>query len=122
MAKVYLEQLTTLMQQLTLTEFEDAILDYKHFFSGAAVYAGGKICITLTPAGFAIKLPEDLRDELKAKHGAQALRYFPEGPIKKDYVVLPANIVEDLVAVRHWVAKSIEYALTLSAPASERIE
>ena len=32
-------------------------IEVKHFFSGAAVYVDGKICISLTPKGLAVKLP-----------------------------------------------------------------
>jgi TfoX/Sxy family transcriptional regulator of competence genes len=108
------------MQQITSGEFENFRLEVKHFFSGAAVYADGRICITLTPVGFAIKLPETSRDMLVQEHGADRLRYFPDGPIKKDYVVLPDSMLEDMEALRHWVAIGIEYALTLPEPSTKR--
>ena len=52
MSKEYFEKLTEL--------FKDVNGDFgiKHFFNGAAVYFKGNICITLSPTGFAIKLPE----------------------------------------------------------------
>ena len=61
MAKKYLQQLSALIKQSTSGKFKDIKLECKHFFSGAAVYADGEICITLTPVGFAIKLPEESR-------------------------------------------------------------
>ena len=93
MAKAYLVRLTTLMQRVTSGQFENARLEVKHFFSGAAVYADERLCMTLTPVGFAIKVPELSRDILLQEHGAKRLRYFPEGPIKKNYVILPASTV-----------------------------
>ena len=33
------------------------VLEFKHFFGGAAVYADGCTHITLTPVGLALKLP-----------------------------------------------------------------
>ena len=47
MAKKYLDQLTKLMNNVDATKFKNVDLKCKHFFSGAAVYANGKICITL---------------------------------------------------------------------------
>lgn len=45
--------------------------------------------------------------------GTKALRYFPEGPIKKDYVVLPKTMLNDMKVLRRWVKVSIEHVLTL---------
>ncbi len=109
MAKGYLEKLSELMNRATAGEFKNVDLEYKHFFSGAAVYANGRICITLTPVGFAVKLPEEPRNALMRDHGTKRLRYFPKGPIKKDYVVLSEAMLEDMRTLRHWVEVSIEY-------------
>jgi len=116
MATEYLEQLTDLLQQATPVKNRGVKLEYEHFFSGAAVYANGRICISLTPAGFAIKLPEESRNALLKQKGVKHLRYFPNGPIKKDYVVLPKTMLKDVRTLRHWVKVSIEYVLTLPKP------
>ncbi len=94
-------------------EFSNVKIECKHFFSGAAVYANGRICISLTPVGFALKLPEQSRKALLKQKGAKQLRYFPKGPIKVDYVVLPKDMLNDFMGLGHWVKASIEYALTL---------
>ena len=109
MAKRYLEKLSELMNRVTAGKFKNADLECKHFFSGAAVYANGRICITLTPVGFAVKLPEESRTALMRDKGAKHLQYIPEGPIKKDYVVLPEATLKDMRILRHWVAVSIGY-------------
>ena len=113
MAQEYLERLTALMKEATSGRFKDIKLEYKHFFSGAALYANGKICISLTPAGFSIKLPEESRNALLKEKGTKPLRYFPEGPIKKDYVVLPKAILNDAKVLRHWVKLGIEHVASL---------
>ena len=120
MAKEYLDQLSEIMKQATARKFKDVKLECKHFFSGAAVYADGRICISLTPVGFAIKLPETSRNVLLKQKGTKNLRYFPKGPIKKDYVVLPKVMVNDMKVLRSWVKVTIEYALTLPKPAKKR--
>ncbi len=120
MAKAYLDQLTVLLEQSTSGGFKGIQLECKHFFSGAAVYVNGKIALSLTPAGFAIKLSEKSRKVLFDEHGAGPLRYFTKGPIKKEYVVLPESMLSDIVTLRHWVEMSIEYVL--STPASENAQ
>ena len=114
MAKLYYERLSALMAGIAPNLSTKANLEVKHFFSGAAVYAEKRICISLTPAGFGLKLPGYLRDELMEEEGAQALRYFPNAPIKKDYVILPEMMVEDRRLLCFWVEKSINYVLTES--------
>jgi len=81
----------------------------KHFFGGAAAYAQGKIFMTLTPVGLALKLPEAARERLIAL-GAQPLRYFSTGPIKKDYVVVPEGLANDRAALAPWIKESIGFA------------
>ena len=113
MAKEYLERLSKLMKRAALGKSRNTRLEIKHFFSGAAVYINGKICITLTPIGFAVKLPEDSRNILMKHKGAKPLRYFPKGPIKKDYVVLPRSMLNDMKILRRWIRTSIEECLKL---------
>ena len=64
-------------------------LQCKHFFSGAALYVGGKICASLTPKGLAFKLSIPRAEELIATNNYQALRYFDKSPIKRGYILLP---------------------------------
>ena len=115
MAQEYLKQLSALMEQATPRKIKN-ILECKHFFSGAAAYADGRICMSLTTVGFALKLPEESRNILVNDQGAKPLRHFPNGPIKKDYVVLPKAMLKDMKALRRWVKVSIEYVLSLPAP------
>lgn len=111
MAKKYLDQLNTLAEQFAAGAFEDAALECRHFFSGAALYVNGKICITLTPAGLALKLPEESRRRLMVEHGATQLRYFPKAPVKKDYVVLPEAMRANDETLHEWLEASIQYVL-----------
>ena len=112
MAEEYLEQLSALVDKAASGKIKDN-LECKHFFSGAAVYAKGRICMSLTPVGFAIKLPEESRNILIKEQGAKPLRYFPKGPIKIDYVVLPNSVINDIEALRNWVKVSVEYVVSL---------
>lgn len=120
MSKEHLEKLIALIDKTTSGTFKNIHLECKHFFSGAALYANGKICISLTPVGFAIKLPEESRNALLKQTGTKPLRYFPEGPIKKDYVILPKATLNDVEVLRHWVKLSIEYVDALPAPVRKK--
>ena len=111
MAKIFLEQLTRMIDQATSGQIGDVTLSCKHFFSGAAVYADGRICASLTPAGFAIKLPKESRDALLQQRGAKPLRYFVNGPVKKEYVVLPKALLVDPRSLRAWLEISVAYVL-----------
>ena len=113
MAKKYLDPLSELMKKIDSTKFKNIDLKCKHFFSGAAVFANGKICITLTPAGLAMKLPEKHRNKLLKNKDAKPLHYFPGSPIKKEYVVFPKDIKNNLRSLRYWVKISVEYVISL---------
>ncbi len=84
MAQPFHEQLEQLVQRHLPAE---ANLECQHFFSGAAMYAGGVICVSLTPVGLAFKLPEAMCAKLIAAGGAAPLKYFPKAPIKKGYAL-----------------------------------
>src|SRR5229473_6068186 len=120
MAQEYLQQLTALIEQSAAGRFKGVKLECKHFFSGAAVYADGRICMSWTPVGFAIKLPEASRSALMNQQGAKYLRYFPKGPIKKDYVVLPTLMLQEIRTLERLVKTSVEYALSLPAPIKKK--
>jgi TfoX/Sxy family transcriptional regulator of competence genes len=115
MAKAYFDRLDALLRPVARDLPPEAALEIKHFFSGAAAYAHGRICITLTPAGLALKLPEAARGRLM-KAGAKPLRYFPKGPIKKDYVVVPRGFEDDRRKLKRWARKAIDHALTPPKP------
>lgn len=53
------------------------------------MYSNLKICASLTPAGFAFKLPEGRCFDLIATGEALPLRYFTSSPVKKGYVLFP---------------------------------
>jgi hypothetical protein len=81
MAKEYLEKLSAFIEVATVETSEDIHLECKHFFSGAALYAEERICISLTPVGLALKLPEATKSKLLKNKKAIPLRYFEKGPI-----------------------------------------
>jgi len=105
MTQKYLDKLTEMFNHINSKTIKN--YQIRHFFNGAAVYVKGKICISLSPAGFAIKLPEEVRDKLKGK----PLRYFAKGHIKKEYMVLPKRILSDKRLLTQLIKKSFEYVV-----------
>jgi TfoX/Sxy family transcriptional regulator of competence genes len=108
MAEPWLQELRSLLERTSPSLDHGVTLECKHFFSGAAAYAGGRIFMSLTPAGLALKLPAEARQQL-IEAGAKPLRYFPKGPIKKEYVVLPEKLARDDNALAPWIEESIRY-------------
>ena len=107
MAEPYLNQLQAIVERAAAKE--RGAISCKHFFSGAAAYVDGHIFMTLTPVGLALKLPEDHRNTL-LDQGAKPLQYFPNGPAKKNYVLLPVRPIDDDGLLNDWISRSIEFA------------
>ena len=94
MAEPYLTDLKELADQWSSADVEVGVLECRHFFSGAAVYREDAIVASLTPVGLAFKVAAEVHDELVGNGVASPLRYFPTGPIKKNYVLFsdPAGV------------------------------
>lgn len=114
MAKKYLERLSEFVSEAAPDIPGDISLECKHFFSGAALYAEGRICISLTPAGLAMKLPEATKHDLFQNGKAVPLRYFSQGPIKKGYALFLGDVAGSGEQLYGYFKESIEYVLTLS--------
>ncbi len=90
MAQPFHENLVALVER-HLADVPDLVC--KHFFSGAALYSHGTICVSLTPVGLAFKLPEPMCSVLINSGVASPLKYFEKSPIKKGYALF-TNVEE----------------------------
>jgi TfoX/Sxy family transcriptional regulator of competence genes len=109
MAEPYLTQLQQILTQIGQLSDENITLETKHFFSGAALNANEKMCASLSPAGFALKLPEETRLNIIADGKGSEFRFFPTGPIKIEYVALSDSTLENEQLFRKLVKQSISY-------------
>ena len=109
MAQPYFEGLSQIIDELGPLPTKRVTLEIKHFFSGAAVYADGKICATLSPAGFALKLPPGRRQSLIDEREGEEFRFFTKGPIKREYVALSDSIMRDRQTLRVLIGESIHF-------------
>lgn len=109
MAEPYLARLAQIVGELGPLQIDGATLESKHFFSGAALYANGTIFASLSPAGFAVKLPADTRRSLIEEGKGTQFRFFANGPVKRDYVALSESTVSDEKSLRALIALSVDY-------------
>ena len=115
MVESYVRELRSILDAAAPNSVRSGAIECKHFFSGAAAYAGGRIFMSLTPAGLALKMSASDRAAL-LEQGATPLRYFPKAPVKKDYALLPDSLRSDEAALARWIAASIEHCKALPAP------
>ena len=94
-AEPYLTDLKKLADQWMEADDRVGVLECRHFFSGGAVYRDDKIVATLTPVGLAFKVTPEVHDELLGSGRAAPLRYFPNAPVKRDYVLFASEAAID---------------------------
>ena len=110
MAEPYLERLSQIVDRIGLISAGGATLETQHFFSGAALYANGRICASLSPAGFAVKLPAGVRQSLIDERKGKEFRFFAKGPVKREYVALSESVVRDEETLQKLINMSADYA------------
>ena len=118
MAEPYLARLAQIVDELGPFRAGGGTVESKHFFSGAALYADGKILASLSPAGFAVKLPADTRRSLIEEGKGTEFTFFANGPVKREYVALSESTVADEGLIRELIALSVDYALDMPVPKS----
>jgi len=91
---------------------------FKPMFGGIMAYAHGKPLASLSDAGLALKAAGPLNGEFLAEAGAAPLRYEPDAPLSKTYVVVPDAMLDDRDALRAWIVKAV--ANLAAAPAKRR--
>ncbi len=112
MAHPYLEQLQILVRNIDRGDVE---LVSKHFFSGAALYADGKICASLTPAGLAFKLSKQRCADLIERRAAVPLCYFEGAQTKTNYALFPELDELSSKSITAYFDESIDNRLCLGA-------
>ncbi len=88
----------------------DIELRFKPMFGGIGVYADGRMCISLSDVGLALKLGNADRARLLKLKGAKALQYEPDAPPSKSYVVVPDAMLTDRTELGRWIAISAAFA------------
>ncbi len=81
-------------------------LAFRPMFGGIMAYAEGKPFASLSDMGLALKAKGPLMAELLAEEGARPLRYRPEDPPSKSYVLVPDSMLDDRDALHDWIARA----------------
>ncbi|HEX2817572.1 MAG TPA: TfoX/Sxy family protein [Phenylobacterium sp.] len=95
----------------------DLELVFKPMFGGILAYAYGKPLASLSDVGLALKASGALNAEFLSVPGAVALRYEPDAPASKTYVVVPDTLLSDRAALRGWIVRAA--AGVAAAPAKK---
>ena len=90
-------------------------------FGYPAVFVAGNLVTSLHETRWIVRLPEEDRAALLALPGSGSFEPMPGRPMN-GYVALSPPLVEDDVAVRHWVDRAVAFGRTLppKAPRSPK--
>ena len=84
----------------------DLPLAFRSMFGGIMGYANGRPFASLSNVGLALKLSGSDHAELLAVPGAIPLRYEPDQPASKSYIVVPVDLLADQGLLRLWIVRS----------------
>lgn len=84
----------------------DLELGFRPMFGGIMAYAAGQVFASLSNVGIALKMTGAEHAALSAVPGVKPLRYEPEDPPSKTYLLLPEVMLSDSKALRSWMARS----------------
>jgi TfoX/Sxy family transcriptional regulator of competence genes len=85
----------------------DLDVTFRPMFGGLFAYADGKPFASLSDVGLALKFAGSERDAILALPGAAPLRYEPDQPASKSYVVVPETMLSEPAELRSWVVRSV---------------
>ena len=83
----------------------DLPLAFRPMFGGIIAYVEGKPFASLSDIGLALKCAGATHAALLGVPGAARLRYEPDAPQSKTYVVVPEAMLSDTQALRAWIAR-----------------
>jgi TfoX/Sxy family transcriptional regulator of competence genes len=84
----------------------DLELGFRPMFGGIFGYAAGQAFASLSNVGLALKMTGADHAALSAVPDVKPLRYEPDDPPSKTYLLLPDAILSDPDTLRSWIARS----------------
>lgn len=94
------------LQAHILAAAPDLELSFRPMFGGIMAYLRGVPFASLSNVGLALKFAGAAGDAARAEPGASPLRYEPDSPPSKSYVLVPEAMLRDSVRLREWIDKS----------------
>jgi len=86
----------------------------KKMFGYSCIFAKGRMFAGLHQAGMVLRLPEEQRAEFLRLEGAKPFEPMP-GRVMREYVLVPAVLLNAPDQLRTWVEKSLAFVLSLPA-------
>jgi TfoX/Sxy family transcriptional regulator of competence genes len=84
----------------------DLELGFRPMFGGIMGYAAGQAIASLSNVGLALKMTGADHSALSEVPGVKPLRYEPDDPPSKTYLLLPDAMLSDRDSLRTWIARS----------------
>ncbi|HEU0045609.1 TfoX/Sxy family protein [Sphingomonas sp.] len=84
----------------------DLELGFRPMFGGILGYAAGQAFASLSNVGLALKMTGADHAALSAVPDVKPLRYQPDDPPSKSYLLLPEAMLADPGSLRSWMARS----------------
>lgn len=91
---------------------EDARVERRKMFGYPCAFVNGNMFTGLHQENLIVRLAEEDRQTLVNQKGAEIFAPFP-GRLMKEYVSLPAAIIESSKELKGWMRRSLEYASAL---------
>lgn len=86
-------------------------VERRQMFGYPAAFANGQLFMGLHEQRFLLRLPDTARSELLAI-GATAFEPMP-GRSMREYVVLPATVVDDAALLKEWVGQALAHVTAM---------
>lgn len=97
------KELQTVMEAASPPDLE---LGFRPMFGGIMGYAAGQVFASLSNVGLALKMTGADHTALSEVPDVKPLRYEPDDPPSKSYLLLPNAMLSDLDSLRSWIACS----------------
>lgn len=91
---------------------DDPRVERRKMFGYPCAFVQGNMFMGLHQSNMILRLDEAGRDDLKARHGAAPFEPMA-GRVMREYVALPAAVLDDNAALSDWVRRSLAFALSL---------
>ena len=91
---------------------DDPRVERRKMFGYPCAFAGGYMFAGLHEANLIVRLPEDERAAMLTIEGARIFEPMAGRPMR-EYVAVPPALLAEPEALRAWLEKALDYALTL---------
>jgi TfoX/Sxy family transcriptional regulator of competence genes len=116
MSEMPLDELQSKLSEAAEALSIDMDLTFRSMFGGISGYYKGRVFASLSNIGLALKLSAEDQTALLQEAGAKRLQYEPDAPESKQYIVVPAAMLNQSEELAAWVKRSADFVGTLPAP------